>query len=60
VGVVTNLCVLANAILVMSALPETEIFVDAECTAAYEEELTQRAFDVLNDLNIGVANRKKA
>ncbi|MDY4105343.1 MAG: isochorismatase family cysteine hydrolase, partial [Oscillospiraceae bacterium] len=33
VGLVSNICVLTNAVLLKTALPEAEIIVDASCTA---------------------------
>ena len=39
VGVVTNVCVLSNAVLAKAALPEAELIVDAACTAGPDRDL---------------------
>ncbi len=54
VGVISNMCVLANAILIKTALPETEVIVNTEYTAAPDAELAQKAFDVMEGLQINV------
>lgn len=57
-GVVTNICVIANAVLAKTALPEAEIIVDAECVAAPDAQLQEKTLDVLESLQITVQNRK--
>lgn len=57
VGVVTNICVLANAVLAKTALPETPVEVDASCCASADESLHQKALDVMEGLQIRVTNR---
>ncbi len=57
VGVVTNICVLANAILAKTAQPETEIVVDAACTASNVPALHEKALDVMESLQITVTGR---
>lgn len=57
VGLVSNICVLSNAILVKTALPEAEVIVDASCTGCADPELNQKALDVLEGLQITVINR---
>lgn len=54
VGLVSNLCVTANAVLAKSALPEAEIVVDSSCTASHDPALHQAALDVLRGLQIVV------
>ncbi len=54
VGLVSNMCVLANAVLVKSALPETEVIVNTEYTASADKELEQKAFEVMEGLQITV------
>lgn len=58
VGVVTNVCVLSNAVLAKAALPEAELIVDAACTAGPDKDLCEKTFDVLEGLYIHVLNRK--
>ena len=57
VGLVSNICVLTNAILLKTALPEAEIIVDAACTACADPELNEKALDILEGLQITVTNR---
>lgn len=56
VGVVTNVCVLANAIMVKAALPYAHIIIDAKGCASNNPELEQKAFDICKDLLIEVKN----
>lgn len=53
-GVVTNICVLSNAVLCKAALPEAEIVVDAACVAGADEELNRATFTVLRGLQVNV------
>ncbi|MBP1580820.1 MAG: cysteine hydrolase [Oscillospiraceae bacterium] len=57
VGVVTDICVLSNAVIAKAALPEAKISVDASCTATMSEEMKQKTFDVMGSLQITVLNR---
>lgn len=58
VGLVSNICVLTNAVLLKTALPEAEIIVDAACTACADAELNEKALDIMEGLQITVTNRK--
>ncbi len=53
-GLVSNICVLSNAVLAKAALPEAEIIVDANCTASNDETLNQKALDVLTGLQVTI------
>lgn len=57
VGLVSNICVIANAVLAKTAQPETPIVVDAECTASHDPRLHQAALDVMIGLQIRVARK---
>ncbi|MCI1944430.1 cysteine hydrolase family protein [Clostridium luticellarii] len=57
VGVVSNICVISNAVLAKAALPEAEIIVDASCTASNDDSLNEKAFDVMEGMQIKVINR---
>lgn len=57
VGLVSNICVVSNAILAKAALPEAEIIVDAACTSSANIELQEKAFDVLEGVQVTVTNR---
>ena len=54
VGVVTNMCVLANAVMIKTALLETEVIVNTEYTAAPDAELEAKAYGVMEGLQITV------
>ncbi len=57
VGVVSNICVISNAILSKTALPEVPIIIDASCTASNDPELHEKTMDVLESMQFQVINR---
>ena len=57
-GVVSNICVISNAVLAKTAQPETPVFVDALCTASNDANLNKAALDVMSSLQIRIINRK--
>ncbi len=57
-GVVSNICVLSNAVLLKAALPEAELMVDANCTASNDDEMNCKALDVLQGIQVRVMNRE--
>ncbi|HHT77422.1 MAG TPA: cysteine hydrolase [Clostridiaceae bacterium] len=57
VGLVSNICVLSNAVLAKTASPETPIIVDALSTAGNDPELHEKALDVLKGIQVQVINR---
>lgn len=57
VGVVTNVCVLSNAVLAQAALPEVPIYLDPDCVAAPDQQLHRAALTVLEGLQIHVTRR---
>lgn len=59
VGVLTNICILANAVLAKSALPEAKVTVDATCVASNDRVLNEEAFDVMEEMQIYIENRDK-
>jgi nicotinamidase-related amidase len=54
VGVVTNMCVLANAIICQSALPNAKIIVHKNLVAALDYDIEQQCFNVLEKIFIEV------
>uniref|UniRef100_UPI0026EBAB81 isochorismatase family protein n=1 Tax=Ruminococcus flavefaciens TaxID=1265 RepID=UPI0026EBAB81 len=54
VGLVSNICVFANAVLIKAALPETEVIVNTAYTDSGDKELQAKAFDVMEGLQINV------
>lgn len=58
VGVVTNICVISNAVLAKTAQPETDIQIDASCVASNDEDLQEAALKVMESLQIRIINGK--
>ncbi len=57
VGLVSNMCVLSNAVISRTACPNVPIIVDASCTAAPDPAMNEKALDILEGLQIQVINR---
>ena len=57
VGLVSNICVVANAVIAKTACPEVPVIVDAACTASFDEKLNEEVLDVMEGLQIQVTNR---
>lgn len=55
-GLVSNICVISNAVLAKTALPEAEIVVDAKATASFDEGLNEAVLAVMRGLQITVNN----
>ena len=53
-GLVSNICVLSNAVMVKAALPNAEIIVDKNLTSSFDEILNEYTFEVLKGLHIKV------
>lgn len=58
IGIITNMCVIANAIIAKTYNPNARIIVDALCTASNDKELHYKALDVMESLQIKIKNRK--
>lgn len=56
-GVVTNICVLSNAVIAKTAQPETPIVVDARCVAGNDPALHEASLDVMGGIQVQVLNR---
>lgn len=56
-GLVSNICVLTNAIITKTLLPEAKIIVDASLVGSNNLELQEKSFDILENLHINVVNR---
>lgn len=54
VGLVSYICVLSNAIMVKSALPNVEIYVNSELTDGLDDNLNAACYKVLEGLHINV------
>lgn len=53
-GLVTNMCVISNAIIAKSALPEARIIVDKNASMSFDEDLHNKTMDVLKGLQVDV------
>lgn len=53
-GVLTNVCVLVNAVLARTAQPETDISIDERLVATGDETLGRQALNVLRSLHIDI------
>ena len=58
IGVVTNICVISNVVMFQSQYTNAEILVDAKLCAGFNEELHEKAFDVMEGIQVKVINRK--
>ncbi len=56
-GLVSNICVLSNAVIAKSALPNAHIVVDNLATKSFDQTLHEKAMDVLVGLHVEVLNR---
>lgn len=57
VGLVSNMCVLSNAVIARTACPNVQVIVDASCTASPDPAMNDKAFDIMEGLQIKVTNR---
>ena len=60
VGLVTNMCVISNAILLQSKYPEAQIIVDASLCDSFDKTLHEKALDVMEGMQIKVIRRADA
>lgn len=58
VGLVSNICVISNAVILNTLYSDAEITVDAALTASFDYMLNKEALDVMSGLQINVINRK--
>lgn len=56
IGVCTDICVISNALMARSAIPEANIIVDASCCAGTTPEKHFAALEVMKSCNIEVIN----
>ena len=57
VGLVSNICVVSNAVVLQSKYPEATIVVDAACTDSFDKALHEKVLDVLAGFQVKVMNR---
>ena len=56
VGLVTNICVITNAILVKTALPEADIVIRKDLVLSFDPDLHQKALDVMEGLQMEITD----
>ena len=54
-GLVSNICVISNAVIARAAAPEAEIVIDTSLTASFDPKLNSETFDILKGLQATVA-----
>lgn len=57
VGLVTNICVISNAILLQAQWPEAQITVDASLCRSFDPVLHEKTLDVMAGLQMNIINR---
>ena len=57
VGLVSNICVVSNAVVLQSKYPEATIIVDASCTDSIDKALHAKVLDVLEGFQVKIINR---
>ncbi|QWB99545.1 cysteine hydrolase [Mycoplasmatota bacterium] len=55
-GLVSNICVISNAVIAKAALPNAHLVVDAQATASANQDLHKKSLDVMEGLHIEVKN----
>ena len=53
-GLVSNICVLSNAVIAKAAAPEAEVIVNSALTASFDPKLHQSTLDVLKGIQVTV------
>ena len=57
VGLVSNICVVSNAVVLQSRYPEATIIVDAACIDSFDKGLHEKVLDVLEGFQVKVTGR---
>lgn len=53
-GLVTNMCVISNAIIAKSALPEARIVIDKNASKSFDEDLHNKTFEILKGIQVDI------
>lgn len=54
IGLCTDLCVLANVIMIQSYCPNSEIYLNTKCCAGSTPEMHEKAIDVMKNMHINI------
>ena len=57
VGLVSNICVVSNAVVLQSKYTEATIIVDAQATASFDPSLNEKVLDVMAGFQVKVIGR---
>ena len=57
VGLVSNICVVSNAVVLQSRYPQATVIVDAACTDSFDKSLNSKVLDVLEGLQVTVTGK---
>ena len=57
VGICTDICVVSNALMIKSALPELPVYVDAFCCAGVTPEKHKAALEVMESCQVIVEGK---
>lgn len=57
VGVVSNICVISNAIIIKAALPQTSIIIDCKGIASNDSLLQKEALNIMANLHMKIINK---
>ena len=55
-GLVSNICVLSNVVIVKAALPNAKIIVDKTATDSFDKKLNDYTFEILKGLHVNIIN----
>lgn len=53
-GLVSNICVLSNVVMVKSALPNAKIIVDSKATDSFDKKLNEYTLEILKGIHVKV------
>ena len=53
-GVVTNICVISNAVVAKSALPNAKIFIYKDLVASFDSEMEEKSFAIMKNLHMQI------
>lgn len=53
-GLVSNICVISNAVMAKAAAPEAQIIVDRALTDSFDKKLNDETFDILKGIQVTV------
>lgn len=54
IGLVSNICVISNAVTIKAHNPELQIIVDSSCTAAIDDDINKAALDIMRSVQVKV------